>query len=181
MQIVDPMKIRLSIFLILLFGFAAGAEIITSIGENNVFEREAFATQYSNRTPFALRFGYQEFSNSIFAEYNQFGANDSMAQMSISRTQHEVFAWVRHSFWSEDLFQLYFQCAPGLQLMHLRSRFLASDHEDTSRSYFALAAAAGAAIQINRYRFEMELRALSSEMAAPNPTLSVGIYGGYLF
>ncbi len=168
-------------FFILIFCLGARAEIMTSIGENNVLEREAYATQYSIRTPFALRLGYQEFSNAILAEYNQFGTSDGFSGVEILRTQYEFLVWGRHSFWSERVFQLYVQGAPGVQLEHIKTNFMSTSQQDTSRPYFALAAAVGGAAQVDRFRFEVEVRALASQIAAPNPTLSVGFYGGYLF
>lgn len=175
------MKNKLIFVTMFLFSLGSRAEFVTSIGANNVFEREAYATQYSSRTPLAIRFGYQEFSNSIFAEYNQFYANDSIPQVSISRTQHEVLAWVRHSFWSENPLQMYLQSAPGVQLVHVQTHILKNEQEDTSQPYLALAIAVGVATQIEHFRFELEFRAISSQVAAPNPTLSVGLFGGYVF
>lgn len=175
------MKNTFLLAIILIGCSQAGAEVMTSIGENNVFEREAYATQYSSRTPFALRVGYQEFSNAVFAEYNQFSTSDSFSGMEISRTQHEFLVWGRHSFWSDSPFQLYLQFAPGVQLQHVQTNFMSTSQQDTSRPSFALAGAVGGAAQVNRFRFEVELRAIASQIAAPNPTLSVGFYGGYLF
>ena len=171
----------LVLFISGLISCLAHSEVFTSIGENNVFEREAYATQYANRTPLAVRLGYQVYADAIFAEYNQFHSSDGVSQLQIFRTHHELLVWARHSFWSEQTLQLYVQAAPGIQLEHIDTNFMSASQSDTSKPYVAFATAVGAAIQIEKFRFELELRGLASQNAAPNPTLSVGFYGGYLF
>ncbi len=175
------MKNNVVALIICLVTLNARAEVIAALGANNVFEREAYATQYANRTPLAMRVGYQEFSNAMIAEFNQFKVSDSISQLQITRTQFEFLLWGRHSFNSENVFQYYVQFAPGLQLAHIQTDFMTSTQEDTSRTYLALAGATGVALQYEGFRFEVEFRALTSQIAAPNPTYSVGFYGGYLF
>ncbi len=175
--------LRNKVFLLLLIFFClrSQADILALIGENNVFEREAYPTQYTSRSPLVVRVGYQEDANAIFGEYNQYSTTDGMSQLEITRTQRELLVWGRHIFWPESLFQLYVQGAPGVELEYVKTDFMGQSSQDTSKPYFALAAAAGGAVQYERFRVELEFRALSSGLSSPNPTLSVGFYGGYVF
>jgi hypothetical protein len=166
---------------ILFLSVQVSAGVITSIGQNHDFEKSASAGQYVDRTPLALRVGYREFENAMFVEYNQFRSSEAFSQLLISRTHHELLIWGRHQFWPNDLFQAYTQAAPGLQLEHVQTNFFSDSHEDTSKPVLALAAAAGLALELNHYRLELELRALTSALSNPNPTLGVGFYGGYSF
>ncbi len=173
---------RSSLLILILFvAQIAKSEIILSAGFNNVIEREAYASQFTNRTPFVLRAGYLALSNSVFAEYNQFTTTDAVSQIQVSRTQREFLVWARHSFWQENIFQTYVQAAPGVQLESIKTTFMNQTHDDTSKPYLALAVAGGLGLQYESFRFEVEFRALSSSQASPNPTYSVGFYGGYVF
>jgi hypothetical protein len=169
------------LFCIVFFGLNVSAGVMTSVGQNHDFEKSAEAGQYIDRTPLALRVGYREFENALFVEYNQFRSSESFSRILISRTHHELLVWGRHQFWTNDIFQLYTQAAPGLQLEHVQTNYFYETQEDTSKPVLALAAAAGLAVEINHYRVELEMRALTSALSNPNPTLGVGFYGGYLF
>lgn len=177
------MKSKFFLFVVFLFSFRASASagVLATIGVNNVFEREAYPTEYSSRTPFVIRVGYQELSSSVFAEYNQFTASDDISQLQITRTQREFLIWGRQSFWPDDIFQAYVQIATGMELQYVTTQFMGTTSQDTSKPYLALGGAAGLATQWDHIRIELEFKALSSALAAPNPTLSVGVYAGYLF
>ena len=168
-------------FIILLFGFAARADIMTSVGQIHDFEKTAAAGQFVDRVPFAVRLGYREFEKALFVEYNQFSSSDAFSQILITRTRHEILLWGRHSFWSEKMIQCYLQAAPGIQIEHVQTNFFLETQNDTSKPALALAAAAGTALEIKHFRLEVELKALTSAMSTPNPTLGIGVYGGYLF
>ena len=169
------------LFFVICFCLRSHADILALVGENNVFEREAYPTQYTSRSPFVIRVGYQVEANAVFGEYNQYSTTDGMSQLEIARTQRELLVWGRHSFWPDSLFQLYVQGAPGVEIEYVKTDFMGQSSQDTSKPYFALAAAAGGAVLYERFRVEVELRALASGLSSPNPTLSVGFYGGYVF
>ncbi len=168
-------------FLFLFLSVQVSAGVITSIGQNHNIEKSASAGQYVDRAPLAIRVGYRESENALFVEYNQFRSSEAFSQILISRTHHELLIWGRHQFWPNDIFQIYTQAAPGLQLEHVQTNFFSDSHEDTSKPVLALAAAAGLALELNSYRLELEVRAVTSALSNPNPTLGVGFYGGYAF
>ncbi len=174
------MKSKITI-LILFLGFHARAEIMASFGQTHNFEKTATAGQYADRTPFAIRAGYRELENTLFVEYNQFQSSESFSQVLISRTHHELLIWGRNQFMPDQIFQLYAQAAPGVQLEHVQTNFFSETQDDTSKPVLALAAAAGAAVEYQHFRFELEARILTSAFSNPNPSLGIGFYGGYLF
>ena len=179
----------LVLVLVMLFGWNASAEVMTSIGSQFSFEKNTDGHNYDIQHPLSLRAGYEFNDVDVYFEYTHFTSSTADAIVDISREHTEWLVWARHQFQRFYFVVPYVAFGGGFEYDLIKTNFGSESASDAGVAVSELAVASGLKfLLINHLSLDLEGRAAFSAAASgsgggnsPNPLLGAGLNLAFQF